>query len=333
MKTTHGRHAMFLLVVVAAIGQSQAQRSAARGQKERASLKGHGEIVESIAFSPDGKILVSASRDNAVKLWDLSAGKVKASFSEEIGGSPVAFSPDGKVIAHTANGVVKLRDVESGKEIRLLHGHDKSLVHCMEFSPDGKTLAAGGSDGIIAWDVVSGETTLKLKVEDARSLAFSPDGKKLLSGSEGILKEGELNLWDVATGKPIATLERRSKGYGAVAFGPDGRTVAGGDRFHETVKLWDVTTGKSTSTLVGRKYSGASSLAFSPDGKMLASGGYGLDGTVILWDTTTGKTLATLGQDNSYSLPCVAFSRDGKTLAAASQDKTIKLWDVPTVNK
>jgi dipeptidyl aminopeptidase/acylaminoacyl peptidase len=159
------------------------------------------------------------------------------------------------------------------------------------------------------------------------SVAFSPDGKTLASGSGDV---GTISLLDVATGKEQATLEGRDGRVTSVAYSPDGKTLASGN-WDGTIKLWDVATGKEQATLKGHT-NWVNSVAFSPDGKTLASGGGASiagefkPGEVNLWDVATGKERATL--KGHTIVVSVAFSSDGKTLASGSYDKTIKLWDV-----
>ena len=195
------------------------------------------------------------------------------------------------------------------------------------------------------------------------SVAFSPDGKTLASGSV----DRTIKLWDVATGKELATLTRSTlpRVY-SVAFSPDGKTLASGS-WDNTIKLWDVATGKEQATLKGHN-GDVCSVAFSPDGKTLASGswddddqavgrgdGQGTghpqgahvsmwtsvafspdgktlasgsgDETIKLWDVETGKEQATV-KGHTERVCSVAFSPNGKTLASGSLDKTIKLWDI-----
>ena len=170
-----------------------------------------------------------------------------------------------------------------------------------------------------------------------RSVAFSPDGKTLASGS----LDNTVKLWDVSTGTELRTLEGHSAEVLSVAFSPDGKTLASGSR-KGTIKLWDVSTGTELRTLTPmakyliRTRPGASdengfaavfSVAFSPDGKTLASGSE--DNTVKLWDVSTGAELRTL-TGHSESVESVAFSTNGKILVSGSLDKTVKLWDVST---
>jgi len=153
------------------------------------------------------------------------------------------------------------------------------------------------------------------------SVAFSPDGHMLASGSG----DGTIWLWDVATGRSIATLEGHTDGVFSVAFSPDGRILASGS-FDSTIRLWDVGTGRSTATLEG--HTGyVTSVAFSPDGRMLASGSG--DNTIRLWDVATGRSTATL-EGHTHGVFSVAFSPDGRMLASGSEDSTIRLWDVGT---
>ncbi|MBW4446485.1 MAG: CHAT domain-containing protein [Spirirestis rafaelensis WJT71-NPBG6] len=157
--------------------------------------------------------------------------------------------------------------------------------------------------------------------ESVNSVAFSPDGKTLASGSS----DKTIKLWDVATGSPKQTLTGHSEWVNSVAFSPDGKTLASGSG-DKTIKLWDVATGKLSQTLTGDRNL-VFSVAFSPDGKTLASGSE--DKTIKLWDVATGKLSQTLTGHRNVVIS-VAFSPDGKTLASGSEDKTIKLWDVAT---
>ena len=157
------------------------------------------------------------------------------------------------------------------------------------------------------------------------TVAFSPDGKTLATGSE----YGAVKLWDATTKTNIATLGATGAVY-SVAFSPDGKTLATGSEYG-AVKLWDATTKTNIATLEGHRETRIA-VAFSPDGAILATGSW--NGAVKLWDATTKTNIATLegpGLDNSAAfLPAVAFSPDGKTLATGSVDGTVKLWDVKT---
>ena len=254
--------------------------------KNTATLNGHEHRVVSVAFSPDGKTLASGSGDRTVKLWDVATGKNAATFKGHTSGvASVAYSADGKtLVSGSWDKTIKLWDVATGTQTAVLNGHTWTV----RYSPDGKSLASAGADKAIKlWDVASGKNTANLKgyIAVIHCLAYSPDGKTLASASG----ESMIRLWDTTTGKNFATLRQDFGAINYVAYSPDGKTLAsasGGRRmasaFTEgdtTVRLWDLATGKSEVVLRGRP-KGFRVVAFSPDGKTLASGS--LDGTIRL---------------------------------------------------
>jgi WD40 repeat protein len=161
--------------------------------------------------------------------------------------------------------------------------------------------------------------------DNVHSVAFSPDGRTLASGSE----DKTIKLWDVETGDELRTITGHSWNVSTVAFSPDGKTLASGS-WDRTIKLWDAETGKELHTLTGHS-DFVISVAFSPNGKTLASGGE--QGTIKLWSTETGEELRTLEARHGGVVNSVTFSPDSKTLASGSWDRTIRLWDVKTGKK
>jgi WD40 repeat protein len=313
-------------------------------QGDLETLKGHTQLVRSVAFSPDGKTMASSSGDNTIKLWDVvSHSEIATLRGHTKLVRSVAFSPDGKTLASaSSDSTIKLWDVASHKELETLKGH-KGEIYSVAFSPDGTTVASGGGlDKIIKlWDVASrsevGELGKPNKLGKREShnnavycVAFSPDGKTLASGSI----DNTIKLWDVASRDEITMLPRQTegvnpvlpghtKGVNSVAFSFGGKMLASGSD-DGTIKLWDLASYKELAELRDRN-NRIRSVAFSPDGKMLASGSD--DSTVKLWDVTENNELAKLWD----RVPPVEPSPDEKVLASPSPgnlDKTKKLWDV-----
>jgi len=286
---------------------------------------GHTSLVNTVAFSPDGKILASGGGDNAIRLWDVRAGRQIKSLVGHTGYLlSVVFSPDGKTLASGSfDKSVRLWNVETGEQLKSLEGHD-GFVFSVAFSPDGKILASGSYDNTVKlWDAATGRQlkTLAGHAGFVFSVAFSPDGKTLASGSI----DKTIRLWDTATGV-YRTLEGHANEISAVVFAPDGKTLASSS-FDKSVRLWDVKTGQQVRSLEGHT-SLVYSIAFSPDGKTLASA----DGVNVikLWETGTGREVKSIeGRTASY-IKTVAFSPDGRTLASGSGDNAIKLWSVET---
>jgi WD40 repeat protein len=284
---------------------------------------GHNGWVESVAISPDSKVLASGSDDKTIKLWDIATGAQLRSLEGHTSAVfSVAFSPDGKTLASSSDDkTIRLWNVATGAQLRALEGHTHD-VRSVAFSPDGKTLASGSDDKTIKlWDVATGMQLRSLDGHSDRifSVAFSPDGKTLASSSD----DKTIRLWDVATGTQLRALEAHTSLVRSVAFSPDGKTLASSD--DETIRLWDVATGTQLRALEGHTFI-VNSVAFSPDGKTLASGG---DTKIKLWDIATSAQLRSLEGHTSY-VSSVAFSPDGKTLASGSADNRIKLWNVAT---
>jgi len=307
------------VVAVVVLGGTVAERVAGPAVPSR-TLEGPTDAILSVAFSPNGLSLASASRDSTIQIWQTADGRSVRTMQDGV--ESLAFSPDGRTIATgMLDDTVKLWDATSGQVLSTMQGHTDH-VPSVAFSPDGRTVASASWDKTIKlWDVASGQVLRTFRGHNDRVLAvtFSPDGRALASCSADLT----IKLWDLATGNVLRTLALGARVTNSVAFAPDGRTLAsGGD--DDTVKLWDSGSGQVVHSLAGDT-GAVNAVAFSPDGRMLASGS--ADHTVRLWDLATGDTLRIL-KGHSAAVTTIAFGPFGHILASGSADKTIRLWDV-----
>jgi WD40 repeat protein len=291
-----------------------------------AILHGHRDAVYSVAFSPDGHTLASASADKTLRLWDT---RTQTQLGAPLTGHTntvysVAFSPDGRTLATASSDkTVRLWDTRTHNQVgKPLEGHTDQ-VDAVAFSPDGRTLASASLDETIRlWDTRSHEQLGKLTghTDTVVSVAFSPDGRTLASASW----DETVRLWDTRTHKQLGgSLRGHTAPVENVAFSPDGRMLASaGD--DDTVRLWEVRTHEPLGKPLRGHTRDVRSAVFSPDGRTLASASE--DKTVRLWDVRTHEQLSKLG-GHTDAVWSVAFSPDGRTLASASVDKTIRLWN------
>jgi WD40 repeat protein/transcriptional regulator with XRE-family HTH domain len=307
-----------------------AMRAAAASPQIATLTSGYG-AVNSVAFSPDGKILATGNADGTARLWNLATGQQTRSSLH--GGSQavtsVAFSPNGKILATgDTNGTGLLWNLATGHQTRLSLGGDAHSTASVAFSPDGKKLAAtGGGSGSLCqlWDVATGRQIgphLGSCSQEAISVAFSPDGKILATGN----LYGPAQLWDVATGRQVGhALGSDTQGSTSVAFSPDGKILATGD-LNGPARLWNVATGRQIGHALGGSSQGTASVTFSPDGKTLATGEQG--GSMQMWDLATGQQIGNSLNTHSGQVSSVAFSPDGKILATGDDSGAARLWNV-----
>jgi WD40 repeat protein len=287
------------------------------------NLNGHDGAVNSLSFSPDGKLLVSGSSDRSLKLWELNGGLCIHTFygcSAEV--QSVVFSPDGKLVF---SGGFDQRISAWYLENKTLfssffggayspHSHEGAICQ-VAVERNRRFVASGGTDGKVRlWGGYTGELKRTLHEHQGAvwAVAISPNGEFIASsGSDRTIK-----LWTRDSLKSNRTLCGHDGDVTAIAFSPDGKILASSSTDH-TVRLWDMGTGKPIQTVIGHRKA-ILGLAFSPDGKILASAD-ALE--VRLWDLKTGKWVEKL----SGCYP-IAFSPDGTILVTGDFNKGIKVW-------
>ncbi|MGZ9223046.1 MAG: nSTAND1 domain-containing NTPase, partial [Anaerolineales bacterium] len=283
-----------------------------------------------IAYSPDGKLLAACDSDQ-LKLYDPIAGELLMELSGHKGDViSVSFSHDGKYLATgSTDTTVRIWDVSNGDLIRVLEGHSAE-VGGVAFSPDGKLLLTSSEDGtLITWDVETGEQLQNIPDFTVFKVSFSPDGTRVAAATFN-----GLQVWMYAPGEPLTLEESQAMltipDGSAGIFSPDGKQLAAlslSTASGNAVKLWDATTSQELLTLMGHT-DWIAGLAFSPDGKRLAS--TSLDGTVRIWSLTPGREMVTVSGPLADYGTRVVYNPNGQEFATNGGDGTATIWKAQT---
>lgn len=323
-------------MVAADYGSEIKQWKVASGEKIR-YFRGHSRGLNSLAFSPTGKTMASASRDKTMRVWDVGSGKELHRFTEKGEVNAVAFSPDGKILAWAGDEpAIRLWRLDPSEAPETLT-HGVGSVFALAFSPDGKLIAHGGHDGTLSlWDAKKRKLQRRWPAHGypVSSIAFFPDGKTLASAGG---MDGAIRVWDTATGTAIHPRVGHTSRVEMLRFAPDGKTLRSFARDMRALE-WDVASAAEKKVFVQRlpelpKSGWPISMTVSNDFKMLAVGGWydsheKRDARVWLCDLGTGKMLGILKRSGRPTRP-LELSYDNK-LVAAGGSEGIHLWDAGT---
>ncbi len=301
----------------------------------RMTLPRHHHVgdINTAAFSPDGKQIVTAGVDQTARIWDVVTGKQMRLLTGHTGSvTSAAYSPDGKRIVTTSiDQTARIWDARSGKEIRRLTNDFFSRfnvrLYSAAYSPDGRTIVTGSDySSIIIWDADTGQEVRTLSDwgelgGTIKSVVFSPNGEQVLSVGDQVV------IWDASTGREL----RRLQAYAAnsAAYSPDGKHIVTAES-DGIARIWDTTTGEELYrfTIQTRLPTNEALLArYRPDGKNIVTAHS--DNSVRIWDATTGQEVHQLNGHTSW-VKSAAYSPDGKTIVTASDDGTARIWEAAT---